>query len=412
MFFRVVFTTLLLGSTMMFQLGETSYLSVPLLVLYGLIVFVFVLSFIYAVAIRWVKQGRGFAYFQLGMDTFVVTMIILVTGGFSSIFSFLYLLLIVFTSILLFRMGSMIIALLCVLQYAFLVGLEFKGIINPFGMKTALTANYYDWTYVVYKIVIVALACIGVALLSSFLAERERGAKKKLQSMEEHVKRVEKMAAVGEMAAGLAHEIKNPLASLTGSIQILREEIQYDPLHDKLMKIVLREADRLSTLVGDFLMFARPPKGRSRPLILDQTVEETLSLFEKDKNCIDRIAISKDFQPDIRVEMDPVHLRQVLWNLLLNAAEAIDGSGNISVKIKGEGGCAFIEISDDGCGISPDQIKLIFAPFYTTKAEGTGLGLSIVHSILESYEGQLDAESTQGEGTRMTLKIKIAQSPT
>ncbi len=412
MFFRVVFTTLLLGSTMMFQLGETSYLSAPLLVLYGLIIFVFVLSFLYAVVIRWVKRGRGFAYFQLGMDTFVVTMIIFVTGGFSSIFSFLYLLLIIFTSILLFRTGSMFISLLCVLQYAAIVGLEFKGIVNPYGVNTFLTANYYELTYVVYKIVMVALACCGVALLSSMLAERERGAKKELLSMEEHVKRVEKMAAVGEMAAGLAHEIKNPLASLAGSIQILREEIQYDPVHDKLMKIVLREADRLSTLVGDFLMFAKPPKGRARPLILDQTVEETVSLFEKDKNCIDRIAVSKDFQPDIWVEMDPVHLRQVLWNLLLNAADAIDGNGTIGIKIRRDGDYASIEISDNGCGISPDQIKLIFSPFFTTKAEGTGLGLSIVHSILESYESRLDAESAPDEGTRMTLKIKIAQSPT
>ena len=412
MFFRVVFTTLLLGSTIFIQLGEVSYLSIPLLVLYGLIVFVFILSFIYAILIRWVKKGRIFAFFQLAMDTFVVTMIILVTGGFSSIFSFLYLLLIIFSSMLLFRKGSLLVAFLCVVQYAVLVALEYNSVINPFGVKSALTANYFQFSYVAYKVANITVACFGVALLSSFLSERERGAKQELKSMEEHVKRVEKMAVVGEMAAGLAHEIKNPLASLTGSVQILREELDYDPVRDKLMKIVLREADRLSTLVADFLMFARPPRGKVQPILLDRAVDDTVSLFEKDKNISDRISVVKDYAPDVWVEFDPSNLRQVLWNLLLNAAEAIEGDGRIDITVRNSGGHGSVEIADDGCGISPEQIKSIFSPFFTTKAEGTGLGLSIVHSILESYESTLDVESSQGRGTKMILKIKSAQPPT
>ncbi len=412
MFFRVVFTTLLLGSTIFIQLGEASYLSIPLLVLYGLIVFVFILSFIYAILIRWVKKGRIFAFFQLAMDTFVVTMIILVTGGFSSIFSFLYLLLIIFSSMLLFRKGSLLVAFLCVIQYAVLVALEYNSVINPFGVKSALTADYFQFSYVAYKVANITVACFGVALLSSFLSERERGAKQELKSMEEHVKRVEKMAVVGEMAAGLAHEIKNPLASLTGSVQILREEMDYDPVRDKLMKIVLREADRLSTLVADFLMFARPPRGKVQPILLDRAVDDTVSLFEKDKNISDRISVEKDYEADVWVEFDPSNLRQVLWNLLLNAAEAIEGDGRIEITVRNSGGHGSVEIADNGCGISPEQIKSIFSPFFTTKAEGTGLGLSIVHSILESYESTLDVESSQGRGTKMILKIKSAQPPT
>ena len=263
-----------------------------------------------------------------------------------------------------------------------------------------------------YKVANITVACFGVALLSSFLSERERGAKQELKSMEEHVKRVEKMAVVGEMAAGLAHEIKNPLASLTGSVQILREELDYDPVRDKLMKIVLREADRLSTLVADFLMFARPPRGKVQPILLDQAVDETLSLFEKDRNISGRISVEKDYAPDVWVEFDPSNLRQVLWNLLLNAAEAIEGDGGIDITVRNSGGHGVVEIADDGCGISPEQIKSIFSPFFTTKAEGTGLGLSIVHSILESYESTLDVESSHGRGTKMILKIKSVQPPT
>jgi two-component system, NtrC family, sensor histidine kinase HydH len=225
--------------------------------------------------------------------------------------------------------------------------------------------------------------------------------------MEDHFRRVEKLAAIGEMAAGLAHEIKNPLASLSGSIQILREEVRYDPVHDKLMQIVLRETDRLSSLVGDFLMFAKPPAGKALPLELNREVQETVSLFEKGKTCQDRISIIKKFSSGLWVNMDPMHLKQVLWNLLLNAAEAIENQGEISIRIyQQKDDYAVVEIFDTGCGMTTDQIQFIFDPFYTTKSNGTGLGLSIVHSILKSYESRLDVESEKNEGSKITLSIK------
>ena len=131
------------------------------------------------------------------------------------------------------------------------------------------------------------------------------------------MQRVEKMAAVGEMGAGLAHEIKNPLASITGSIQLLLEEMPYDAGRDKLMRIILREADRLSALVGNFLLFARPPSGKSKPISLDQAIPETVRLVEQDKRCRDRIEIRQSGQKGLWVAMDPDHFRQVLWNLLV-----------------------------------------------------------------------------------------------
>ena len=231
--------------------------------------------------------------------------------------------------------------------------------------------------------------------------------------MEDHFKRVEKLAAIGEMAAGLAHEIKNPLASLSGSIQILREEVRYDSVHDKLMQIVLRETDRLSSLVGEFLMFAKPPAGKASPLELDRVVQETVSLFEKGKTCQDRISITKDYSSGIWVKMDPMHLRQVLWNLLLNAAEAIENQGEIYIRVyQQKGNYVVVEIFDSGCGMTNDQIKSIFDPFYTTKPNGTGLGLSIVHSILKSYDCRLDVESEKNQGSKMTLSIKKIEPPT
>jgi len=406
---RVLFTTLLLGSTIVLHLGDDiSPLHPGLLVLYGMIISIFCLSAAYGFLLPRLKSALlPFAYAQLVFDTVIVSAIILVTGNFYSIFSVLYLVVIIYSSILLYKKGSMIIAVLCSVQYALLLVLEHVDILQPLRPYEVTRTVEFGLDQAFYKIVITSLACFAVALLSSFLAEQARRSKRELSAMEHHVRRVEKLAAVGEMAAGLAHEIKNPLASLTGSIQILKESVHLEPDYARLMQIVLREADRLSSLVNNFLLFARPPAGRLEPIVLERAVNEIVEFFEKDGNCRDRIVIRKHLTAGLQVEMDPVHLRQVLLNLLLNASEAINGNGTIDIKTypsKDRRAC--IEISDDGCGISEDIMKSIFDPFFTTKQNGTGLGLSIVYSILESYDSRLDVHSEEGAGTTFVFHLK------
>jgi two-component system sensor histidine kinase PilS (NtrC family) len=414
MFARVLFTTLLLGSTVVLQLGVSSSPLAPgLLVLYGLIAIIFFLSFLYTLVLNRVKNVLGFAYFQIGLDTVIVSLIIYVTGNLSSIFSFLYLVVIIYSSLLLYRKGSMIISTLSSFQYALMILAEYGGILKPFMLDESLAVSGVDLNQIIYKILITIFGCFAVAFLSSLLAEQARKSRKELWAMEDQVRRVEKMAAVGEMAAGLAHEIKNPLASMTGSIQILRDGVDLDPDHARLMQIVLREADRLSSLVNNFLLFARPPVGKRELISLDKTINDTVELLEKNGSCRGRIAIHKELVQGLFVEMDLVQLRQVLWNLLLNASEAINGSGSIDIKLfpsKGRKAC--IEISDDGSGMSPDTIQSIFDPFFTTKQNGTGLGLSIVHSIIEASESHLDVRSKQGVGTTFSLWLKRIDPPT
>jgi two-component system sensor histidine kinase PilS (NtrC family) len=162
----------------------------------------------------------------------------------------------------------------------------------------------------------------------------------------------------------------------------------------------------LSALVGNFLLFARPPSGKSKPIALDQAIPETVRLVEQDKRCRDRITIRLSGQKGLWVTMDPDHFRQVLWNLLLNAVEAIDGDGQIDIRVESnKPHIASICISDSGCGISEKDLGHIFDPFYTSKPDGTGLGLSIVHTILESHEGWLEVESQPGQGTIFIIKL-------
>ena len=307
----------------------------------------------------------------------------------------------------------MIIAVFCSIQYGILIDLEYYGLINPLGFETNFLVMNYHWNYVLYKLVITIIACFGVAVLSGFLSEQERRAKKDLWAMEDQVKRVEKLAAIGDMASGLVHEIKNPLASLSGSIQVLRDDIPYDPDRDKLMEIILREADRLSSLANDFLVFARPQPGQVQVIELDHAFDEIVKYFTTDSRRDRRISVSREFAEGIYIEIDPEHFRQVIWNLLLNAYEAIENEGKIDVKMYPlDKKYVNITITDDGCGMTEDTLQSIFDPFFTVKSKGTGLGLSIVQRIITSYNGLIDVKSKIGQGTTFTIKLhRIFQPP-
>jgi signal transduction histidine kinase len=412
-FFRALFAVVLLGSAAIVGIQESSSsLNESLLFLYGISILLLFFSTGYALILPRTKRLVLLSSIQMIIDTFFVTAIIFATGCFSSVFSFLYLVVIIYSGQVIFRKGGMIIAAFCSIQYGLLIDLEYFGMINPMGFGTNFLMMNYQWNYVLYKLVITIVACFGVAILSGFLSEQERRAKKDLWAMEDQVKRVEKLAAIGDMASGLVHEIKNPLASLSGSIQVLRDEIPYDPDHDKLMEIILREADRLSTLANDFLVFARPQPGQTQVIELGHALDEIVKYFVTDSRRNKRIAVSKEFSEGIFIEIDPEHLRQVIWNLLLNADEAIENDGKIDVKmfpLNKKHAC--ITITDNGCGMTVDTLQSIFDPFFTVKSKGTGLGLSIVQRIITSYNGLIDVKSKTGQGTTFTVKLNRVLKP-
>lgn len=430
---RLLFCTFLLGSTILLQVRfSPSLTTTPLLILYGLTSLIFLISFVYALFLSRVRHIKRFAALQVAVDTLLVSLIICVTGGFFSVFSFLYLIVIVYGTILMGPRGGLFLAIGTSLQYIFIVVMGYQGWLLPPAVDSELHPLALSGSIILYRIAMTTLACFGVAFLSGLLVEKANRSHLKLLAMEDHVKRVDRMAAIGEMAAGLAHEIKNPLASLGGAIQMLREEIDYQPEHEPLMQIVLRETDRLSSLVNNFLMFARPTQGRVEHVSLGAAVKETLALFEKDTEIFGKVAISKSLASDIWVEIDPVHLRQVLWNLLLNAAEAVtspktvaggNGSsafedglrkgphGSIDVRLTAPSDdFALLSIEDNGDGMAKETMASIFDPFFTTKPEGTGLGLSIVHRILESYHAPLDVFSRPGQGSRFTIRFQMSRA--
>ncbi len=411
---RLLVALPLIVAIVLFQIDHEISYKIKFSILLWSVFTLLLLSFLYAVALVRLKGRRGhvaISYLQIVIDTFLVSGIIYLTGGFYSFFQFLYFVIIIYTSMLLLKQGSLVMASVCSVEYGILIDLEYYGIIHPLGFEGELLAAEFVWSIVFYKILFTMICCFAVAILSSLLAIEIIKARKELHDMEDHIKRVEKMAAVGEMAAGLAHEIKNPLASLSGAIQLMKDDAHYHPDTNRLMKIALREADRLSALLNDFLMFARPKAGNPVPLRVDKALAEILDLFENEPGLKEKISLKRIFFPDAFIEIDQGHLHQVIWNLLMNAAQAIGHSGEITVKMEAVSSNELrIGVSDNGCGIAAENLKSIFDPFFTTKKKGVGLGLSIVHRLLESYGSRIDVESEVGQGTAFTLCFKRLHS--
>jgi two-component system sensor histidine kinase PilS (NtrC family) len=234
-----------------------------------------------------------------------------------------------------------------------------------------------------------------------------------IRRMEEQVRRSDRLAAVGELAAGMAHEIRNPLASLSGSIQLLSEGLRLEGDERELMTIVTREVGRLNALITDFLLYASPRPPQLRAVELPDLVGETVTLLRQARGDAWRIAVEREGEGPVRVEVDPQLMRQVFWNLSLNALEAMPAGGDLVIRLSRVPAGVAVTFADTGTGIPAAEMPKIFTPFHSTKEGGTGLGLAVVFRIVEAHGGQIEVESRPGRGTvvRVLLPAVHAAAP-
>jgi two-component system sensor histidine kinase PilS (NtrC family) len=230
-----------------------------------------------------------------------------------------------------------------------------------------------------------------------------------LREMEDKLRVTEKLSAIGRMAASIAHEVRNPLASMSGSIQMLKKDLDLDRDDLKLMDIVLKETERLNLLVGDFLSYARPPAPRFEDVDLREIIQDAVKLLEGTFTG-SRIKINT-YLPEEKAVLcvDRSQIHQVIMNLVKNAAEAIDRKGNITVSLSKfgnePGGDTIIAVSDDGPGIPAEVLPKIFEPFITSKVNGTGLGLAIVYQLVQIHKGTVDIQTEEGQGTTISVRL-------
>ncbi|MEK6684383.1 MAG: ATP-binding protein [Nitrospirota bacterium] len=243
----------------------------------------------------------------------------------------------------------------------------------------------------------------------------------RIREMESEIEHKKRLATIGEMAAGMAHEIRNPLASLSGSLQVLSKDVRLeDEESRRLMEIALKETERLNGIITAFLMYARPAPLNKKRWDINQLVGESLSLLQNSQEYRDTIEIRAELAPgEVWGVMDPDQIRQVFWNLSINACQAMPQGGRLLVATRpvtvnssqDRLGTPWIEVtfSDNGIGIQKENIPKIFYPFFTTKDRGSGLGLSIVHRVIETHRGRMHVESRPGQGTRITLMLPAGE---
>lgn len=300
------------------------------------------------------------------------------------------------------------------------------------GLATAIFAGIFYFPpilviwrdlphYALSQYLEVIVFCLA-GILTGVLADRERRQRAmlqrrteelsrvygELQNNFERMKRAERLYAVGQLSAGLAHEIRNPLASIAGAVSLLRRDRVSDERRAECLEIVDKECRRLERLLTGFLDFARPRPPKYQPTDLAQLLDSVVDLSTHAIGEA-RIQVRKVLEPGLPpMNCDPEQLKQVLLNLIINAFQAMPEGGEIVIGVSALGENAVIQVKDQGCGVAPEDLDRIFDPFFTTKKNGSGLGLSVAHQIVEQFGGALKAERNPDRGMTFSVLLPLA----
>jgi two-component system sensor histidine kinase PilS (NtrC family) len=227
-----------------------------------------------------------------------------------------------------------------------------------------------------------------------------------VRALEETSRRQDRLAAVGRVAASIAHEIRNPLAAMRGSIQVLRSEVDGNSSQGELMEIILRESDRLNRIITDYLTYARPRSQVYEGVDVREVLNETFTLLRHSPELLAGHHLEEDYteEPSM-MKADASQIKQVCWNIARNALQAMPGGGTLRVELRHSAGNRLqIIFTDTGQGMSPEQVEQLFEPF-SSRTGGTGLGLSIVYQIIRDHGGTINVRSREGQGTTITIEL-------
>lgn len=524
LFLRVILVTFLVGATFLVQVSDISdtstFLTIPLVSLYILAGATYVFTIISGIFVTVLKKHlTALAYAQVFWESMFVTGLIYITGGQNSLFTFLYLLSIVTSAILLYRPGAFVSASLSSIFYGALLFMTFYGKIKPLSLH-GRGASKTGLDDVIYNVSINTAGFFAVAILASYLAAKLRRTGEELErkvtdfgeleainesivqsidagiittdrfgtitsfnasaehitglgaepvmglklndvlpevekcgggsqtyynsqdrgelclgigksvlkgpygseigqlivlndltqmkAMEEKLKISDRLAAVGELASGLAHEIRNPLASISGSVQLMGKDKGLAGSEAGLMRIVLREAKRLNELITKFLNYARPSPSSAEEFGIKDLIEGVVASFKNSPELPENLEVQIEVTSEIKMLTDRNLVEQILWNLLVNASQAMPDSSGGKITISAEsisGNNLRFLISDTGKGIEPENMGKIFTPFFTTKEGGAGLGLATVYRVVEALGGSISVNSIPGEGTSFTIEL-------
>jgi len=246
----------------------------------------------------------------------------------------------------------------------------------------------------------------AIAVLIGLLVDREYRQRRQKEAAQQQVERSQKLSLVGQVAAGVAHEIKNPLASIKGAADILTDDNASVAEKEEFKEILRSEVRRIDTTVDEFLEFARPREAKLESMDLGESVRQTVRQVEAQAGR-DNITFELDIAEAIIVRGDTQKLHQLTLNLLLNSMQALPDGGEVGVVVGTHGGNAALVIKDTGAAIDAADLERIFEPFFTTRASGTGLGLAVVRTIVDAHRGDIEVNSVKGQGTTVHVIIPM-----
>ena len=374
----------------------------------------YLLAAIYAALLRIGRALESVAFVQLVTDQIVWTGIAYISGGATSGAASLYMLTCMSGAILLGMRGAFVAALWGFCSFALLCAGFVSGLLAP-PLDQPLGTYATKWGDVAYPLFVNLFAIFVVTLLAGYLAERLRrtgGELVEVRAVAEEAtaraEEAERLALLGRIAAGLAHEIRNPLGAIAGSIELLRTGGTLPPDDVKLCELIERETSRLNDLVGDMLSLSKPRAPAKHRVDVCSLCRDVVSLAARSGRGGDVVV---RFEGPARVEVlaDMSQMRQVVWNLVRNAIAASSAGEEVVVRVaQRDDGSVTLEIVDQGAGVAPDARGRLFDAFFTTRSQGVGIGLAVVKRILDDHGFVIEVDSVEPRGTTFRVIVPHA----
>lgn len=367
----------------------------------------FGLSLIYFLLYLWGKFLVFQAYLQLIFDLALITWLVYISGGMTTSTYFLYIFAIIAASLVISEKATYLAAGLSAVLFGFLVDGTYFGLIPYFHPDQAVKQ---DFGSVLFDLILAWAVFFAVAFFMNYLSRSLRRAREELRKAQKELILRERLAEAGRVSATLAHEIRNPLAAISSAVQVLKSEFKGNGDIGRMMEIIVRESNRVSQLLEQFLDFSTPSRKMFSQidlgLLLNETVEMLRSSGELDGEKI-RVDGNYLFRK-ITYYGNPNHFKQIYWNLIKNAIKAMPEGGKLSLNIfnsRRDGLKIFI--ADTGVGLSEKDKENLFVPFYSGFGEGRGLGLATVRKLVEDYEGKIQVNSEVGRGTEVIITLPL-----
>jgi two-component system sensor histidine kinase PilS (NtrC family) len=400
---RLIVVSSLLIAAVIIQLSTSVFL--PLGAFYEVIILSYFLSLCYLVLYLAKKYYALQVYLQLIFDLFSITVLVYIAGGLAGALYILYVLPIIAASLILSGRASFLIAAFSAILFGLLADGLFYGLIPYFRLEQARELSPGVVLYTVFMAW--GLFFIIAALMNS-LRKNLQKTKEALLLAQKELEIKERQATAGRTAAQIAHEIRNPLAAIVGSVQFLRSELPLDEKQKNLVNIILKESERVSQSLEQFLDLASPRKQDFSVFDISTVFKETLALFERSGEIDGRYSFRGNYAlSPISYYGNSDQFKQIFWNILRNSIKAMPQGGTLDIDFYQKKKSVILRFADSGSGMSDEEAKKIFEPFYSGFTNGRGLGLTIVRNIVADYEGDIQVHSAPGEGTEIRIALPL-----